>query len=139
MKRKDTKKEATPPEPKLEKRRLSELVPHPAQDLYNDAPSEPKLVELAASIRKRGLRHPPEVMPPNNRAGLPAWTILDGNGRKAALELNGETEVTVLVRYDLIDAEPEAVELEFLACNGDRRQLDPLVQARRALRAYEIE
>jgi hypothetical protein len=137
--KKDTPKEARPREPRLEKLRLSELVPHPLQGLYNGSLTEYKLAALAANIRKRKLQHPPEVMPPGNRAGLPAYTILDGHARKDALELNGETEVTALVRFDLVDADPDAVELEFLQFNQDRRHHDLLAEARVALRAFEIE
>lgn len=63
---------------------------------------------------------PPIQIVPKTRAGLPANTIIDGHQRARAHELVGDTEVPVLVRYDLADAILEQVEREFLAANRHR-------------------
>ena len=77
---------------------------------------------------------------PENAAGLsgptPSWTAASA---WQALKHNGETEVRVLVRYDLAEADRDTIELEFLATNKERRHLDKLEKARVALRQYEIE
>jgi hypothetical protein len=65
--------------------------------------------------------------------------LLDGLQRKKALQLNGETETTVIVRGDLASADPSVLEKEFLECNANRQHQDILLIARRALRIYEIE
>jgi hypothetical protein len=65
--------------------------------------------------------------------------VLDGHQRLKALRLNGETTTTVLVRYDLARADRHAVERVFLMFNTERQQRDRLLQARAALRLFELE
>src|SRR5262249_16316468 len=93
---------------------------------------------LAEDIQRNGLRHKIEVLPVN-KAGLAGDTVLDGHQRWRALLLNGETQVQVIVRYDLAATDRATVEGAFLEPNRNRRQLSPLGKARVALRLYEIE
>ena len=122
---------------KIETRRIENLAPSPWQARYDDL-SDHDLRSLAASIRKYGLRQPVEILP-GNAAGLPPDTVMDGCQRLAALKLNGETEVRVLVRYDLAEADRDTIQLDFYGPNKDRRQLDKLGKARVALDRYELE
>lgn len=123
---------------KLEKRKLEKLLPFPLQATYYDPLSEHDLAALADDIRRNGLRQPIEILP-RNAAGHPPNTILRGHQRQLALLLNGETEVDVLVRYDLAQASAEKIERAFHEDNQNRRHLDPLAKARVARRLYEIE
>lgn len=126
-------------EAKLELRKLAILGQHPLQPAYFDNLTDHDLETLAADIRANGLRNAIEVMPGKNQAGLAANTIIKGHQRRRALELLGEIETQVLVRYDLTMATAEEVEREFVGDNLARRQLDPLAKARAALRLFEIE
>jgi hypothetical protein len=123
---------------KLEVRKLSDLVAFVLQGHYYDPLSAEDLADLAASIKRDGLRCPIEILP-QNKAGFPPNTILSGHCRKAALELNGETTTKVLVRYDLANATKEEIEAAFHDDNKNRRQLDPLAKARVAVRLLELE
>lgn len=125
--------------PRLERRRLAELKPFPAQPDFFDDTSEYELRQLADDIQRNGLRHPIEVLPEGNKAGHPADTIIIGHRRRAALLLNGENTTDVLVRFDLKTADVWAVERIFLEDNNNRRHHDPLIKARVALRLFEIE
>lgn len=135
MRKKKKKKPQAPP--KEEVRKLKDLVEHPLQPLYNDGLSGQAFKEFARDV-KGGLRDKIQVLPAN-KAGLPANTILDGHKRKLALEHNGETFATVIVRYDLAEADALTLELKFLKFNMHREHRDTLLQARTALRIYEIE
>jgi ParB-like chromosome segregation protein Spo0J len=97
-----------------------------------------ELKALAEDIRRNGLRNPPEVLP-KNRAGYPPDTLVAGHMRAKALLLNGETEVEVIVKYDLADADEATIEKCFLEDNLNRRHMDMLSKARVALRRFEIE
>ncbi len=121
-----------------EVRRLDVLVAHPLQGLYFDDLSESDLKALAADIRRNGLRDKIQILP-KNKAGLKENTIIDGHQRRRALLKNGEKSATVIVRHDLADADPAAVERAYLEFNQNRRQLDPLARARVGLRLFEIE
>lgn len=122
---------------KEESRRLKELIEHPLQPLYNDGLNENAFKAFAADV-KRELREKIQILP-ENAAGLPANTILDGHKRRRALLHNGETTTTVIVRYDLASADARTIEKEFLQFNAHREHRDLLLQARTALRLYEIE
>ena len=127
----------TPREPRLERRRLAELVSFPRQhEFFGDLPDQ-DLEELGHAMRRGGV--PPIEVLPKNRAGLPPNTILRGHARREAAERSGLEELEVLVRYDLARASPEAIEREFLADNVHRRHLDPLSKAHAALRIYELD
>lgn len=98
----------------------------------NDAASE----LLVEDIRAQGVRDPIDVLPPDNAAGLPEFTVLDGHRRRdAAIEL-GLDAVPVRVRHDLLDASEEEVTLAFLNYNFVRRQLHPVDQANVLLNRY---
>jgi ParB-like chromosome segregation protein Spo0J len=127
-----------PTEPRKEVRLLDDLIEHPLQKFYNDGLSDQAFKAFAADIKKNGLRQKIQVLP-GNRAGLPPNTMLDGHKRRRALLYNGETETTVIVRYDLTEADELTVEKEFLEFNAHREHRDTLLQARTALRLFEIE
>jgi hypothetical protein len=132
------RKNAKPRGPTPEHRRLRDLHPFPAQAQFFDDLSDHDLAELAADIKRNGLRHPIELLP-QNKAGYTPNTILSGHQRDRALRLNGETETVALVRYDLAEADKESIERHFLEHNQHRRQQDVLATARVALRLFEIE
>src|SRR4051812_38496624 len=119
-----------PTGPSEEDRRLDQLIEHPQQQDYFDHLSDHDLKALAADIKRNGLRQPIQIMPPDNTAGLPANTILDGHQRRRALQLNGETVARVIVRYDLLTVDAATVERAFLEPNQNRRHLDTLAKAR---------
>src|SRR4051794_16886570 len=98
--------------PKLEMRTLAELLPYPEQQYYFGDIDPHRLQSLADDIRAQGLRCPIEVLP-RNRAGLPANTILCGHQRRRALQLNGESQTRVLVRYDFADADAPTIKEHF--------------------------
>jgi hypothetical protein len=127
-----------PTQPTEEARRLDQLVAHPHQQAFFEDLLEHELNDLAADIKRNGLREKIQILP-RNKAGLPPNTILDGNQRRRALLLNGERTSTVVVRYDLAAADAATVERVFLEFNTNRRQLDALGKARVALRLLEIE
>lgn len=118
---------------------LKDLKAHPLQPQYfaDTAPDEDRT--LAADLRQHGQLSPIVVMPPDNAAGLPGGTILDGHRRARFMAENGETHAEVLVRDDLKEASEERVELEYLKFNVLRRQLGPLTKARHGMRIFELE
>lgn len=129
----------TTTERKRAPRKLGDLKDFPLQRQFFDDLSEHDLRALADDIERNGLRQRIEVLPPENKAGLPADTIISGHQRKRALELLGETETVVTLRYDLAEVDRATVERLFLEANQNRRHLDPLSKARVALRLHEIE
>lgn len=123
--------------PRLEERKLKDLRPFPRQkDYFNDLPDE-ELAGLAAAM-KTGTVPPIEILP-RNRIGLPINTIIRGHQRLRAAQKNGDQEISVLVRYDLANADSATVEHEFLADNHYRRHESPLSRARVALRLLELK
>lgn len=128
-----------PVEPKRENRRLTELVPHSDQAKYYRHYGEYAYAALKDDIAKNGLKHPIEVLPPGNAAGLSPDTILMGHTRKKILCELGHTTAEVSVRYDLRTATRAEVDMLFLTDNEARRQQDRLGQARAAIRLFEIE
>jgi hypothetical protein len=127
---------------KWERRRLKSalLKPHPAQrDYYGHTTTPTEDDALRRDLQENGQRDPIHVMPPKNKAGLPAYTVLDGRRRAAGLEAIGKKEADVVVRHDLTDADAATVEAVFLGFNVGRRQLHPLDKARVVLRLYELE
>lgn len=120
-------------------RNVCDLSSYPGQGTYYSTSPPEKIRALADDLRRNGLRHPIIVLPPGNKANLPGGTIIDGHDRVAAAKLLGWTEIDVIVRYDLADADPATVEREYLECNLTRKHLDPLDQARAVQRLLEIE
>lgn len=94
---------------------------------------------LNASMQTDGQRDPVHVLSIGNKAGLAGYTVLDGHRRRDAAVTLGWSEVDVLVRCDLADADYNEVANAFLDYNANRRQLDPLDQAVVLVRRYEIE
>lgn len=122
-----------PPKQKAvaEVRTLRSLKPHPLQAQYFKDLTPGEFSGLADDIKLNGLKQLVEI--------LPDGTIIRGHQRTRALKHLGHKEHEVLVRHDLVDAEPEFVEREFLADNLNRRQLGPLARARVATRLFEIK
>jgi hypothetical protein len=118
---------------------IADLHPHPLQSIFFADCSSADDENLSADLLARGQLSPIVVMPKPNAAGLPAGTILDGHRRARLLAGIGKTEVEVVVRDDLKDADAAAVEAEFLKFNFQRRQLHPLDKARVSKRLLEIE
>jgi len=110
---------------------LTALHPHPLQAAFYGECNPAEDEALAADLRTRGQMSPIMV--------LPDGTILDGHRRAKALKSNGQTDVNVVVRHDLEHAYAATIESEFLRYNFQRRQLNPIEQARVALRLMEIE
>jgi ParB/RepB/Spo0J family partition protein len=112
-------------------RALSELREHPEQrDLVGDIPDH-ELQELAESIRQHGMQHAVEV--------LPDGTIVAGHQRVRAAKLLGWTEIDVIVRHDLADADDLTVLAILVEDNLIRRQMDPVALARSYRYLAEIE
>lgn len=123
----------------LESLRLADLVPHPDQATYFGPYGENERAALQSNIEANGLRVPIEVLPPRNRAGLPALTILSGHTRCEILIGLDHVVSDVRVRHDLAKATRSEVDKVFISDNYNRRQLDPLDRARVALRLFELE
>lgn len=117
---------------------LSRLRPHPRQGLFNPPVSPEEDRSLTENLDEHGQREAIHVMPPDNQAGLPDWTVLDGHRRLNGLLAIGMTQGRVVVRHDLRDASAEAVEEVYLSFNRHRRHYDPLAFARSLLRSMEI-
>ena len=124
--------------PKLERRRLADLLDYPLQGVYAGTTTKQDDEDLKVNIDEEGLRDPIEILPANE-AGLPPDTILDGHRRRDALVACGETVVPVLVRYDLANADRPTIDRLFLDANSVRRQLDPIAKAYIAAKQMEIE
>jgi ParB-like chromosome segregation protein Spo0J len=114
---------------RVEQRELSSSRPHPGQGHFFGDLSATEVQMLAEDIAQNGLQYMIEILP-GNAAGLPVNTILTGHQRRRALELNGETEADVWVRYDLADADSATIERALLEENLNRRQLDKCDMAR---------
>ncbi|MGA2443406.1 MAG: hypothetical protein ABSH08_20835 [Tepidisphaeraceae bacterium] len=65
---------------------IDTLQAHPLQSTFNPPGSPEENRRLQQDIGANGQRDPIRVLPPNNRAVLPAFTILDGHRRAAALD-----------------------------------------------------
>src|SRR5689334_8865565 len=104
-------------EPAVEERRLAALVEHLLQRAFFDDLPPDDFARLVADIQRHGLREKIHVLPGRNAAGLQPNTILDGHQRRRALTALGETTASVVVRYDLLDADAAAVERAFLTPN----------------------
>ena len=122
-KAKESESDAPPVQrPKIETRRLRDLPPYPDQEQFFASPPDDDLAELANDI-DRHVEASAEIMPAGNAAGLPDGTIICGHQRVRALRKLKQTEIKVLVRYDLLRASADEVCVEFLRDNLIRRQL----------------
>lgn len=116
-----------------------DLIDFPEQAAIFAPASEAETERLRNSMGQTGQRDPIVVLPPDNKAGIPGDTILDGHRRRdAALSLEWST-VDVVIRHDLADVDYQEVADAFLDFNSNRRQLDPLDQAVVLVRRHEIE
>jgi ParB-like chromosome segregation protein Spo0J len=116
--------------PKTERWLLSRLTDHPRQaETFCDLP-EAESAAFKADIQKNGIRVPPEI--------LPDGVLILGHQRVRAARQLGWTEIDVVVRYDLADAEPAVVEELFVNDNLLRRHLSPLSKARCLRRLLEL-
>jgi ParB/RepB/Spo0J family partition protein len=102
---------------------IAKLRKHPKQDENFSPVSSAEEASFLESIRKEGIRHPIEIIPPKNRAGLRPFTIIGGHRRLAAAIAAGLKRVPTIIRHDLIDADAESVELALISDNLERRQL----------------
>jgi hypothetical protein len=131
--------EVTPSPSSPTKMPIDQLVAHPSQCHYFSRCSSEEDAALKADIEKYGQREAVQVAPPGNAAGLPAYTILDGHRRVQALRDLGKTEVSVIVRDDLVGHDEDAMETIFISFNLNRRQMSKLAQAFAAKKLLEIE
>jgi ParB family chromosome partitioning protein len=116
------KEEVTEKKAKVGKVALTELKPHPRQqEVFADLPEE-QLEELAADMRLNGQLVPIEV--------LPGGTIICGHQRVRAARKLGWDTVRAIIRADLAAQGKAAVFDRLVGDNLNRRQLDPLGQAR---------
>ncbi|MGB0768284.1 MAG: ParB/RepB/Spo0J family partition protein [Phycisphaeraceae bacterium] len=117
----------------------AELADFPEQAAIFTPASEAEAKRLRDSMEQEGQRDPIVVLPPGNKAELPGHSIVDGHGRRDAAVALGWSEVHVIVRDDLADADIATVSKAFLDYNANRRQLSPLDQAIVLVRRHEIE
>jgi hypothetical protein len=89
---KSAKPEPNPTEPRRENLPLATLVPHPDQEKYFRRYGAAEYAALKADVQKNGLRHPIEVLPGANAAGLPPHTIVVGHTRRRILQELGHTK-----------------------------------------------
>lgn len=116
---------------KNETRRLEELSEHPRQQELAGDISEAALAELARDMKNRGLQQPIEIL----RDG----TIVAGHQRVKAAKKLGWTEIEVVIRDDLAEADDPEVLFHLVADNALRRQADAIATARayRALKELD--
>lgn len=123
---KSTKKKG---KPRLETWEISKLKPHEKQAEYFKDLSDVELDRLADSIKRNGLKTPPDI--------LPDGRIIAGHQRVEACKRLKWTEIEVHVRYDL-EGDDDAIDYELLSDNVDRRQLDKMEMARCFRRMKQI-
>ncbi|MEI8371657.1 MAG: hypothetical protein WCJ35_02365 [Planctomycetota bacterium] len=127
-----------PREPEHAQRKLAQLREYPLQTRTYSPTSVDEDERLKAVLRT-GCYDPLHVMPPHNKAGLPADTLLDGHRRARLLRELGMDEAQVVVRHDLINAERPVVDMTFYDFALGRRNSQPLDLARMVMDRYEIE
>jgi len=116
-------------ESRVEKRKLSELMDYPRQDIYFPDESQEADRELATSMDAEGQREPIHT--------LPDGTVLCGHRRVRAARSLGWEEIDVIVHHELAD-DPAAAEAFFIGDNYERRQLSELQKVRCAARRVEL-
>ena len=126
------------PEPERQQLKLSQLQDYPLQS-QTYSPSSVDEDERLKNVLCTGVYDPLHVMPPNNKAGLPEYTKLDGHRRARLLAELGQEEAEVIVRYDLVNADRTYVDMAFYDFALGRRNSHPLDLARMVLRRYELE
>ncbi|NQU22793.1 MAG: ParB N-terminal domain-containing protein [Candidatus Nealsonbacteria bacterium] len=117
------------PARRVQKRKVSDLKPHPLQADYFPDESEEADLELAADLDANGQRDPIDI--------VPNGTILCGHRRvKAAKRLEWKT-IDVVVHHELANDEA-AAEAFFIGDNYTRRQLTTFQKVRCAKRRVEL-
>lgn len=107
------------------------LGEHPKHyEIFGD-PTADHIDNLVESIRKKGLQHPPEI--------LPDGTIIAGRCRVRAVRRLGWKTVTVKVRKDLAAAGEAAIESHLIEDNLARADVTPVGKARCVARLFELE
>jgi len=109
---------------------VSFLKDHPRQREVFGVPSPEEIERLAASINRRGLDYPLEI--------LPDGTIIKGHRRRLAAQSLGWKDVPVKILHELAD-DPVAASRLFLSDNFDRQQLTPLRRAKCIVSLMELE
>jgi ParB family chromosome partitioning protein len=111
--------------------RLAKLKDHPLQAAtFGDLP-EAEIAALAEDLKANGQKVPIDV--------LPDGTVVAGHQRVRAARMLGWKAVAAVVRTDLAEAGPAAVEAHFLGDNLHRRHLSPLARARCVRRLLELD
>jgi ParB/RepB/Spo0J family partition protein len=103
-------------------RKPEELHPHPLQAKAFPDLSDPGLEALAEDIKRNGLQHPVEICRDN--------TIICGHRRVQAARKLGLNKIEVIIREDVEDQGPKAIERYLIEDNFNRRQLSRLERAR---------
>jgi ParB/RepB/Spo0J family partition protein len=93
--------------------------------------AEAELAALVESMSVNGLQTPIEITPDG--------VIITGHQRVRAAKRLGWTTIDVVIRTDLAEQGPAAIEARFIEDNFVRRQLSPLARARCIQRLMEIE
>lgn len=127
-----------PTQPERTKRKLSQLKDYPLQ-AQTYAPTSGDEDERLKAVLRTGHYDPLHIMPPHNKAGLPADTKLDGHRRARLLQDLGIDTAEVIVRHDLVNAERAVVDMAFYDFALGRRNSQPLDLARMVMDRYEIE
>jgi ParB/RepB/Spo0J family partition protein len=116
----------TPPNPTpartIVRVKVADLKSHPRQARNFRDLTEPQFRELAESMRAHGLNHPIEMLADD--------TIVCGHQRVRAARFLGWEYIDAVVRQDVADQGPDAVEAHMIRDNMVRRQLGPLEIAR---------
>lgn len=116
---------------KVVKWEIDKLKDHPRQqDVFGDV-SDEEIADLAANMKRNGLKVPIEV--------LPDGTVVCGHQRVRAARMLGWKEIDAVVLDGLGGADSAAVEERFYEDNLHRRHLSPLARARCIGRLMEIE
>jgi hypothetical protein len=132
---------------------IADLRPHPLQvsGEYYGMPSKDDFDRLFRDIVKNGLHDPIQVLPGDNEAGLPAFTILDGHCRvevyKEKLRRDScdpeiaekFSRIDAIVRHDLVEKSADEIARVYLEYNDNRRQLHMLDRVHITRGIYERE
>jgi len=108
---------------------LDKLKPNAKQSSFSP-PTDIEIKQLADDIKRNGLLTPIEI--------LSDGTIICGHSRLLAAKKLQKTEVLCVVRRDLEDAGPAAIEERLLDDNLNRRQLSNIDIARAYKRLVEL-
>ncbi|MBD3426936.1 MAG: ParB/RepB/Spo0J family partition protein [Candidatus Omnitrophica bacterium] len=111
--------DASKPKQKVEKLKLSEIVPNPFQPRKRFG--QKKMEELTSSIQEKGLIQPILVRPSGS-----GYEIIAGERRFRAAQELGEQEIPAIIRNDIDDA--SSLEISLIE-NIQREELNPVEEA----------